>query len=192
MNIRSIILSALFSTLAMAQAKTSSSASAFPTMSAQDGSGVQDGGAGSVLTGTTPGADGSDKGAFSLSRGAIVGMCVAIGLVVLIIGGLWWLWYMAKKKQWDIRGSLRRASRRLTGRRDTTQSARSTNRRGTVFVQQPPASKKRTTGREPDLEAQKPKPATKVHVTEKEAGSSRGPSEDDPVQVKGWGRFGGK
>lgn len=62
---------------------------AFPTMAAQDGVGVPDGGVGSVVHPTSaPGADGSNQGAFSLSTGAIVGIAIAIGLIILAIGKL--------------------------------------------------------------------------------------------------------
>lgn len=62
---------------------------AFPTMAAQDGVGVPDGGVGSIQHPTAAaGADGSNQGAFSLSTGAIIGISVAIGLVIVAIGKL--------------------------------------------------------------------------------------------------------
>lgn len=64
----------------------SGSAPAFPTMSGQDGVGVPAGGVGSQDTGSTGGASGTDQGSFSLSTGAIVGISVAVGLVVVAIG----------------------------------------------------------------------------------------------------------
>jgi hypothetical protein len=127
---------------------------AFPTMSAQDGLGVPDGGVGSVVHPTSaPGSDGSNQGAFSLSTGAIVGLSIGIGLIILAVGklslrsshdgssltdftgGMWFLWYMAKKRQWNVRESIRRASRRVTGRKVPPKSTPSNkSRRGTVYA----------------------------------------------------------
>jgi hypothetical protein len=67
--------------------QTTSASSSFPSMSAQDGTGVGEGGVGSTVNaGAAAGADGADKGAFSLSRGAIVGMSIGIGFVIVAIG----------------------------------------------------------------------------------------------------------
>jgi hypothetical protein len=56
---------------------------------------------------------------------------------------MWFFWYMAKKRQWDVRQSIRRASRRLTGRKpEPRKSSANENRRGTVYVKQPPASRR--------------------------------------------------
>jgi hypothetical protein len=56
-------------------------------MSGQDGVGVSAGGVGSTATaGTAAGADGADNGAISLSKGAVIGMSVGIGLVIISIG----------------------------------------------------------------------------------------------------------
>lgn len=59
---------------------------------------------------------------------------------------------MAKKRQWDVRQSFRRASRRLTGRKvePKTPTGAKANRRGTVYVKPAPGSKKRVPG---DLES---------------------------------------
>ncbi|QDS72442.1 hypothetical protein FKW77_009335 [Venturia effusa] len=105
-------------------------------MSAQDGVGVPDGGVGSIQHPTAAaGADGSNQGAFSLSTGAIIGISIAIGLIIVAIGGMWALWYMTKKRQWNVRESIRRASRRITGRKGPPKSAQENkSRRGTVYV----------------------------------------------------------
>ncbi|KAF2434352.1 hypothetical protein EJ08DRAFT_676258 [Tothia fuscella] len=118
--------------------------SAFPSMSAQDGTGVSEGGVGSTVNGgAAAGADGADKGAFSMSKGAIVGMSIGIGIVIVSIATLWFFWYMAKKRQWDVRQSIRRASRRITGRKvePKPSAGTKTNRRGTVYVKPAPGSK---------------------------------------------------
>lgn len=83
---------ALWPSAVSADATTTSSASAtgtapaFPTMSGQDGVGVPAGGVGSQDTGSAGGASGSDQGSFSISTGAIVGISVAVGVVVIAIG----------------------------------------------------------------------------------------------------------
>ncbi|TID13231.1 hypothetical protein E2P81_ATG10084 [Venturia nashicola] len=128
--------------LALPQATTPTAATsihtgpAFPTMAAQDGVGVPDGGVGSIEHPTAAaGADGSNQGAFSLSTGAIIGISVAIGLVIVAIATMWALWYLAKKRQWNVRESIRRASRRITGRKVPPKSAQENkSRRGTAYV----------------------------------------------------------
>jgi hypothetical protein len=73
--------------LALPQTATDSASPAFPTMSAQDGVGVPEGGAGSTTTTEDQGgASGSDNGAWSLGTGGIVGISVGIALVVIAIG----------------------------------------------------------------------------------------------------------
>jgi hypothetical protein len=59
---------------------------------------------------------------------------------------------MAKKRQWDVRQSIRRASRRFTGRKvePKTPTGAKANRRGTVYVKPAPGSKKQ---RPRDLES---------------------------------------
>ncbi|KAE9974670.1 hypothetical protein BLS_002963 [Venturia inaequalis] len=105
-------------------------------MAAQDGVGVPDGGVGSIQHPTAAaGADGSNQGAFNLSTGAIIGISVTIGLVIIAIGSMWALWYLAKKRQWNVRESIRRASRRITGRKVPPKSAlQNKSRRGTVYA----------------------------------------------------------
>jgi len=133
----------LFPVLALALPQATPTSAAFPTMSAQDGMGVSEGGVGSTVNaGAAAGADGADKGAFSLSTGAIIGIAVGIALVVIGIGAMWALWYLAKKRQWDVRQSIRRASRRLTGRKVEPKTPRKNNRGGTVYIKSPPPGKR--------------------------------------------------
>jgi len=114
---------------------TSTTQAAFPTMSAQDGVGVPVGGVGSTDSGSAAGAAGSDKGAWALSTGAIVGIAVGIFLVVIGIAAMWLLWYLAKKRQWNVRESIRHASRRFTGCKNPPKnSSANKNRRGTVYT----------------------------------------------------------
>ncbi|RFU35151.1 hypothetical protein B7463_g1230, partial [Scytalidium lignicola] len=69
------------------------------------------------------GASGSDSGGISLSRGGLIAMIVVIVFVVLlgIVSSV--LYYLAKKRSWEIRESIRRSARRvataLTPRRST-------------------------------------------------------------------------
>jgi hypothetical protein len=171
-------------------------------MSAQDGFGVAEGGVGSQdsLEGDG-GNDGADNGSWSLSTGGIVGISVGIAVVIIAIGqsshvisswkhtdnvikaSMWFLWYMAKKRQWKIRESIKRASRRLTGRKVPPRTPRAApssshaNRRGTVYAK--PSAAPRTQQKEIDLErgmeqkSQKPSPGWLAN--EKERSRSRSP-----------------
>ncbi|KAF1829286.1 hypothetical protein BDW02DRAFT_175385 [Decorospora gaudefroyi] len=87
------------------------------------------------------GAAGSQKGAFSLSGGALAAIIVVAVVVVLgsiASGTLWWL---AKKRQWDVRASIRRASRRFTGRGATDKKQTRENRRTGIRLNSPPPGK---------------------------------------------------
>jgi len=55
-------------------------------MSGQDGVGVPDGSVGNQATGNAGGNSGSSQGSFNLSTGAIIGISVAVGVVVIGIG----------------------------------------------------------------------------------------------------------
>ncbi|KAH9876685.1 hypothetical protein J1614_003817 [Plenodomus biglobosus] len=89
------------------------------------------------------GAAGSAKGAFSLSGGAMAAIIVVA--VVVVVGGIAsaTLWWLAKKRQWDVRQSIRRASRRITGRAplDNPKQTRE-NRRTGIRLNSPPPGKK--------------------------------------------------
>ncbi|KAF2279729.1 uncharacterized protein EI97DRAFT_359462, partial [Westerdykella ornata] len=82
------------------------------------------------------GAAGASKGAFTLSKGGLVAIIV-VAVVVAVAGTasatLFWL---AKKRQWDVRQSIRRASRRLTGR--ATEPSKRQNRRTGMRLDSPP------------------------------------------------------
>lgn len=88
------------------------------------------------------GAEGTQKGAFSLSKGAIAAIIVVA--VIVVIGGVGsaTLWWLAKKRQWDVRQSLRRASRRLTGRSTADVNKQNRNNRRTgIRLNSPPPGK---------------------------------------------------
>jgi hypothetical protein len=96
---------------------------------------------------------------------------------------MWFLWYMAKKRQWKIRESIKRASRRLTGRKVPPRTPRgapptsNANRRGTMYAK--PSTAPRTQQREIDLErgvSSKPqKPSPGWLAQEKERSRSQSP-----------------
>jgi len=97
------------------------------------------------------GSEGASKGAFSISKGGLAAIIVVAVLVV--IGGvasavLFWL---AKKKQWDVRQSIRRASRRITGRGGPEPSKRQ-NRRTGVRLNDPPPPRNGRMNQMHDLE----------------------------------------
>jgi len=118
------------------------------------------------------GASGSSQGAFSLSKGALAAIIVVV--VVVVVGGAAsaTLFYLAKKRQWDVRKSFRRASRRLTGRSTADldrvkPSSRSQNRRTGVRLASPPPSAKALVAKrsESDRDVEKGVPAEKPTTT---------------------------
>ncbi|KAF2453757.1 hypothetical protein BDY21DRAFT_260222, partial [Lineolata rhizophorae] len=95
------------------------------------------------------GASGEDGGAFTLSKGGLAAIIVVVVVIAVFGIASLVLWYVAKKRQWEVRKSIRRASRRLTGRFEASKSRRQ-SRAGGVRVGTPPASKR--ANREIDLE----------------------------------------
>ncbi|KAL1610650.1 hypothetical protein SLS60_002320 [Paraconiothyrium brasiliense] len=99
------------------------------------------------------GAAGEQKGGFSLSKGGLAAIIVVISLVVVVGVASAVLFWLAKKRQWDVRQSLRRASRRITGRSTADLSAaKRQNRRTGVRLDSPPAGRRARPGQEKDLE----------------------------------------
>lgn len=104
---------------------------------------------------TDAGAAGAQKGGFTLSKGGLAAIIVVIALVIIVGISSAVLFWLAKKRQWDVRQSLRRASRRLTGRSTADLSAtKRQNRRTGVRLNSPPAPKRATgrPGQEKDIE----------------------------------------
>jgi len=62
----------------------------------------------------TAGASGSSQTAISLNTGDIIAIGIVVGLVVILGIASAILFYLAKKRQWEVRASLRRSARRLT------------------------------------------------------------------------------
>ncbi|TKA62546.1 hypothetical protein B0A49_09907, partial [Cryomyces minteri] len=120
----------LSSTPAPTGAVVSAAAVAFSTLAppaADDsGSGID----------TNAGAVGSSAGAFSLSKGGLAAIIVVI-VVVVVFGADGMacekalsavLFFLAKRRQWNIRASIRQSARRLTGKFDSTKNSLSKNR----------------------------------------------------------------
>ncbi|RQM05992.1 hypothetical protein DH86_00002546 [Scytalidium sp. 3C] len=78
---------------------------------------------GSPAVDSDAGASGPSSGGINMSRGGLIAMIVAIVCVVVIGVVSSVLWYLAKKRSWEIRASIRRSARRvataLTPRRST-------------------------------------------------------------------------
>lgn len=112
------------------------------------------------------GAEGADDGSFKMSKGGMIAIIVVV--VVVAVGGIvsTVLFFIAKKRQWEVRKSLKRVSRRLTGRSTAGAGAardNRENRRTAVRMASPPAGKNRSAApkqnKERDLEKGEKKPA---------------------------------
>jgi hypothetical protein len=98
---------------------------------------------------------------------------------------MWALWFVAKRRQWNIRESIRRASRRLTGRKEPRTPRVKSRREGTMF--------KENTGRERDVEKgisakTLPKQAWAVSDKERSRSSSREDDARGPNKMPGFAR----
>ncbi|KAL1622024.1 hypothetical protein SLS56_008908 [Neofusicoccum ribis] len=109
-----------------------------PSSSSSDGDSSS---SSSDQTPSQAGADGPDAGSFKLSKGGMVAIIVVV--VVVAVGGitLTSLFFIAKKRQWEVRKSLKRVSRRLTGRSTTDVRNNRENRRTAVRMASPPRGK---------------------------------------------------
>ncbi|KAF1938943.1 hypothetical protein EJ02DRAFT_409526 [Clathrospora elynae] len=142
---RPLLLSSLLPLLALAQ-------------DSQQGSGLPppgyNGGTDNPQDPSDAGAEGSQKGTFSLSGGAIAAIIVVA--VIVVIGGIGsaTLWWLAKKRQWDVRASIRRASRRFTGRStaDTSKQNRQNRKTGIRLNSPPPGRNANKSGQNRDME----------------------------------------
>ena len=135
------------------------------TSCAQQGDGGSaEGDSNSNLGDSGNGADGSSRSSANLSKGAIIGIAVVVGLVV-IIGGkhnhtlsvnaeltiyvvtLAVLFYLAKKRQWKVRETIRRTTTRVvramtprnaTFGKDALKSPKMNNtKQGRAFIRKP-------------------------------------------------------
>ncbi|KAL9072575.1 MAG: hypothetical protein Q9157_005035 [Trypethelium eluteriae] len=96
-------------------------------------------GSGAVSSGqnaANAGSAGTDTSGFSMSTGSFVAIIVVVVVVAVLGIASATLFFVAKKRQWEIRKSLKRMSRRLTGRSDARTSQRQ-SRRQAVRMQSP-------------------------------------------------------
>lgn len=134
---------------------------------ADETSAIEPGGLGSSSS-NEAGAAGKDTGAFSISKGGIAAI-IAVVVVVAVFGSELHpsnaqsrvcslicgavasavLFYLAKKRQWEVRKSISRFSRRLTGRTDAARANRQSRRTGVRMASPPGAARH---NRERDLE----------------------------------------
>ncbi|EME89382.1 uncharacterized protein MYCFIDRAFT_181527 [Pseudocercospora fijiensis CIRAD86] len=77
---------------------------------------------------TDAGASGSQSGGFTLSRGGLIAICIIVAIVALFGIVTLSLFIVAKRRQWTMRQTLKRASRRLTGRGAQRATATATDR----------------------------------------------------------------
>ncbi|KAK0249222.1 hypothetical protein LTS09_015589 [Friedmanniomyces endolithicus] len=109
-----------------APAETSSNATSYDGGSSGSGSGA--------AVNTDAGASGSGS-SFSISKGGLAAIIVVVVIVALFGIASTILFVVAKRRQWNIRASIRRASRRITGRRGAPPTPRkpgANNRRTAV------------------------------------------------------------
>ncbi|KAI4764761.1 hypothetical protein E4T52_03229 [Aureobasidium sp. EXF-3400] len=100
------------STVVPSAAQTSGSAASPTSYGAQS----SDSAAADIAADNAAGASGGDSGSFKLSKGgfaaiiSVVSVGVGLGIIFLV------LFVVAKRRQWKVRQSIARASRRITGR----------------------------------------------------------------------------
>ncbi|KAK1056425.1 hypothetical protein LTR74_014903 [Friedmanniomyces endolithicus] len=120
---------AVSSAAPVATAQTSSNATSYDGGSSGSGAAVN----------TDAGASGSGS-SFSISKGGLAAIIVVVVIVALFCIASTILFVVAKRRQWDIRASIRRASRRITGRRGAPPTPRTpgaNNRRTAVNAGRP-------------------------------------------------------
>ncbi|KXT04632.1 hypothetical protein AC578_2096 [Pseudocercospora eumusae] len=100
--------------------------------------GYSEGSSGSTVD-TDAGASGSQFGGFTLSRGGLIAICIIVAVVALFGIVTLSLFIVAKRRQWTMRQTLKRASRRLTGRggQGSTAADRQSRRAGLQMRAQP-------------------------------------------------------
>ncbi|KAF2870283.1 hypothetical protein BDV95DRAFT_595810 [Massariosphaeria phaeospora] len=141
---RAALLFLLLPLLAVAQAATQAAAPPQETTDTR-----YNGGDDNPPDPSDAGAEGASKGAFNLSKGALAAIIVVVVLVVVGGAGSAILFWLAKKRQWDVRQSIRRASRRITGRSEVSKRQ---NRRTGVRLNSPPPGKTTKPRQDPDIE----------------------------------------
>jgi hypothetical protein len=165
---KSILLGSLLPLLALAQ-ETATATQSAPVSQGTTNT-LYNGGDDNPQDPSDAGAAGASNGAFTLSKGAlaaiiVVAVLVAVGGSKFINGSTTLLLYtnstlaasailfwLAKKRQWNVRESIRRASRRFTGRSNVDLTSKRENRRTGVRLNSPPPSKSARAGQNKDVE----------------------------------------
>ncbi|KAI9666085.1 MAG: hypothetical protein M1821_004020 [Bathelium mastoideum] len=96
-------------------------------------------GSGSPSSGENPadaGSAGAQTSSFSMSKGSFVAIITVVVIVAVLGISSAVLFFVAKKRQWEIRKSISRMSKRLTGRGQARSSQRQ-SRRQAVRMQSP-------------------------------------------------------
>ncbi|KAL9055788.1 MAG: hypothetical protein Q9162_003322 [Coniocarpon cinnabarinum] len=82
------------------------------------------------------GASGASSG-YNLSKGGVVAIVVVCALVAIFGIASATLFYIAKKRQWEVRKTIKRASRRVVSKVNPRQSRHQSRPRGMVRMQSP-------------------------------------------------------
>ncbi|PGH09160.1 hypothetical protein GX51_00914 [Blastomyces parvus] len=147
----------------------------------------------------------SGKGSFHISQGSIIAIAVVVGIVVILGLTSAFLFYMAKKRSWEVRASIRRSAKRLaapmTPRRFSTAPSSSKPRNRDVSMRIP-AHDTRPNQKKPKEASQQNKSdvSTDKQALKKEtlppfdkdvekavdAKSPTGKSEFEPSSPRGW------
>ena len=132
------------------------------------------------------GAAGPEKSGINLSRGSIIAIGVVVGVVVILGLTSAVLFYVAKKRQWEVRKSLRRSTRRVTTaiRAHTPVRTNFSKRDKAALRVDPPGHKSNR-----QYEAEKQKRTTQVGVSSLQNGRStdRADTRLDRDLEKGYG-----
>ncbi|PBP25674.1 hypothetical protein BUE80_DR003410 [Diplocarpon rosae] len=130
------------------------------SVSQQPGNGPAAGDAGSsASTGDTDaGASGADHGSISISRGGVIAIIV-VAVFICVLGAVSAVFfYLAKKRSWRVRESIRRSARRvataLTPRRSTFPKDVRRSNRGLIKIDEAPSPERPKTS---DIEKANPK-----------------------------------
>ncbi|KAF1995384.1 hypothetical protein P154DRAFT_538868 [Amniculicola lignicola CBS 123094] len=145
--LKAILLYGLLPMVALAQDATQTLART-PTATA-DPQSQYNGGDDNPLDPDDAGAAGGSKEAFNLSKGALIAIIVVAVFVAILGIASAVLFWLAKKRQWDVRQSIRRASRRFTGKSNV--ASKRENRRTGVRLNSPKLPTTRS-NRDKDLE----------------------------------------
>ncbi|OIW24919.1 hypothetical protein CONLIGDRAFT_75798 [Coniochaeta ligniaria NRRL 30616] len=85
-----------------------------PYTGGQDGStGDANSGSGSAADGNAAGASGTDTGGLQISHGAMVAIIVVVVVVALVGIASSVLFYLAKKREWKVRETIRKSTRKV-------------------------------------------------------------------------------